>query len=203
MDINAADDYENVMDRRSFFRAALEKGGKAVVKTAETHVKKQASHWIRPPYAISELEFLLACTRCGDCIEACPHDVIFGLSARTGAKVVGTPALDLINKGCHLCEDWPCVMACKPLALHRPEPESETPPPAPKLANVSIDEQSCLPFSGPECGACFGCCPVPGALLVDMYKPLINKELCIGCGLCRESCITEPKSIKITSLYSQ
>jgi len=110
------------MDRRSFFRSALDKGGKTVINAVDASVRKQASRWIRPPFALDELEFILACTRCGDCIEACPHEVIFGLSARVGAKFAGTPALDLLNKGCHLCADWPCVNACEPDALVLPEP---------------------------------------------------------------------------------
>jgi ferredoxin-type protein NapG len=195
------------MDRRSFFSAALDKGSKVALKAADSSVKKSASRWVRPPYAIDELSFLLACTRCGDCIEACPHNVIFSLPARVGAQSAGTPALDLLNKGCHLCEDWPCVTACKPDALQIVKPDqdaNETGRSAlPMLANAAINEQACLPFSGPECGVCISACPVPGALLLDASKPMINKALCTGCGLCRESCITEPKAILITSLYRQ
>jgi ferredoxin-type protein NapG len=198
------------MDRRSFFSAALDKGSKVALKAADSSVKKSASRWVRPPYAIDELSFLLACTRCGDCIAACPHTVIFALSARVGAQSAGTPALDLLHKGCHLCEDWPCVSACKPGALQIVEPDkndSEASEQArstlPRLANAAIDEQTCLPYNGPECGACISACPVPGALTLNASKPMINKAVCTGCGLCRESCITEPKAIRITSLYRQ
>jgi len=196
------------MDRRSFFTSALNKSGKTVVKTIDARVKQQAVRWIRPPYAIAELEFLLSCTRCGDCIAACPHQVVFALSARVGAKFAGTPALDLLHKGCHLCADWPCVVACKPGALRLPVSEADDPDQAdtghnqalPMLASVRIDQQTCLPYNGPECGACISACPVPGALLLDSCKPVINKAICVGCGLCREACITEPKAIQITSL---
>jgi ferredoxin-type protein NapG len=203
------------MDRRSFFRSAIDKGGKTVVKAVDVSVKKQASHWIRPPFAINELEFLLAGTRCNDCIDACPHDVIFSLSARVGVRAAGTPALDLLNKGCHLCEDWACVAACTPNALIIPndktdatdksemaaiETEETNNPPMPKLARASIDTKACLPYSGPECGACIASCPVDGALTLDMVKPIIDELLCSGCGMCREACITEPKAINIASL---
>lgn len=202
------------MDRRAFFRSALDKGSKPVIKAADVIIKKQALHWIRPPFAINELDFILACTRCNDCVEACPHDVIFSLSARLGIKFAGTPALDLLNKGCHLCEDWPCVSACIPNALllqAKPGEEKDCNEehnneislpeiPVPKLARASIDTGLCLPYSGPECGACIGSCPVDGALKLDMVRPKINEALCSGCGLCRESCITEPKSINIASL---
>jgi ferredoxin-type protein NapG len=206
------------MDRRAFFRSAIDKGSKPVIKAVDASIKKQATHWIRPPFAIDELDFILACTRCGDCIDACPHDVIFGLSARLGVKFAGTPALDLLNKGCHLCADWPCVNACTPNALTIPEYDTDTgletaaeksvaekedkaaQIPMPKLARASIDTSLCLPYSGPECGACISSCPVDGALTLDMVRPVIDQNLCTGCGLCRESCITEPKAINIASL---
>ena len=75
---------ENVMNRRNFFLKSLRKTGEAVVKKVDAHATDRASHWIRPPYAIDELEFLLACNRCGECISACTYKVVFPLSARLG-----------------------------------------------------------------------------------------------------------------------
>ncbi len=207
------------MDRRNFFRSALSKSGKTVVKAVDASVTRQATRWIRPPFALNELAFILACTRCRDCIEACPHQVIFSLPAKLGAKFVGTPALNLLNKGCHLCEDWPCVNACKADALCFPHPVEEltddaeadttnittdntqdSPRLMPELARAIINKQNCLPYNGPECGACFNSCPIPDAFIIDSYKPVINQLQCNGCGMCRESCIAEPKAILISSL---
>lgn len=217
------------MDRRDFFKSIFRNTTREVVKHADAKVKKAAQRWIRPPYAIEELDFLLACTRCGDCIPACPHDVIFPLSARVGVKAMGTPALDLLNKGCHLCNDWPCVQACGEGALLLPlvelidvqtdgpvqepgtEPASEkaadsdddkpgaSTPPLPELATATINKQNCLPYSGPECGACDASCPVPGALIWDSQKPLIDNSVCVGCGLCRQACIMQPSAINIAA----
>ncbi len=191
------------MDRRGFFKTIVDNATKTAVQVVDSHVNMQASHWIRPPYALDELEFLLACTRCDKCIEACPHDVIFKLEGRLGAQVMGTPAMDLLNKGCHLCEDWPCVNACEPMALYLPEKEEEEDLPLAKLARAEINPQTCLPYSGPECGACESSCPIPGALKWDMTKPSIDPEFCTGCGLCREACIVEPKAVLISSCYQQ
>ncbi len=187
------------MDRRAFFETMVDKATKTAVQAADTHVNMRASHWIRPPFALDELEFLLACTRCDKCIEACPHDVIFKLPSRLGAQVIGTPAMDLLNKACHLCNDWPCVEACEPEALIYPEQESDEVESSPCIAHVEINTQTCLPYLGPECGACESSCPVPGALKWDMTKPYIDPELCTGCGLCREACIVEPKAVIIYS----
>ena len=196
--------YENVvMDRRGFFKLGAEKLSKTVVKVVDDKVKQRASHWIRPPYALDELDFLLACTRCDKCIEACPHNVIFKLSAKLGVQVVGTPAMDLLNKGCHLCDDWPCVEVCEPRALQFPNVEEGETLPLAKIAYAEINTQTCLPYSGPECGACESSCPVPGALKWDMTKPYIDPALCTGCGLCREVCIVDPKAVIIKSVLQQ
>jgi len=192
------------VDRRAFFRHGLRKVSRAAVEGAEQYTARRARRWIRPPYALDELEFLLACTRCGECLEVCPNGVIFGLSTRLGAQVAATPALDLLHKGCHLCRDWPCVNICEPQALKSPEsnPQGEPPPP-PILALAEIDSSACLPYAGPECGACRGSCPIPGALQWRLDKPHIVRELCVGCALCREACIVEPKAIRIRSRYAE
>ncbi len=186
------------MDRRAFFRQALRKGGERVVKRMDETVVRQAGRWIRPPFALPELEFLLACTRCGECIDACPHRVVFPLASRLGMQVAGTPALDLLTRGCHLCADWPCVAACETGALRR-APEAEAGEPLPSLARAEVDPAACLPYHGPECGACRSVCPVPGAMIWERERPRIDGRICVGCGLCREHCIVEPKAIRITS----
>jgi ferredoxin-type protein NapG len=206
------------LDRRSFFTRGAGKVAKAVTDHSAEQVRKNASRWIRPPFALDELEFLLACTRCDACIDACPHGVIFPLSAKLGAKVTSTPGMDLLNKGCHLCEGWECVTACEAGALklpqkHESEQQNELSVPdaygeqykerfVPKIANAVINKETCLPYSGPECGAC-KVCPVEGAMEWIMEKPEINQSLCTGCALCREACIVDPKAILITSKYQK
>ncbi len=191
------------MHRRDFFRASIDRVAKTVVQIADEHVNERARHWIRPPYALTELEFLLACTRCEKCVDACPHNVIFKLSAKLGAKLVETPALDLLNKACHMCEDWPCVQSCDAQALALPEPEEDEQIAPPKLAIAAINEEACLPYHGPECGVCASACPLPDAMHWFMERPTINTMACTGCGLCREACILEPKAINIYSLHSE
>ncbi len=195
---------EEKLDRRNFFRLGAHKVAKAVVSVVDDKINQRASRYIRPPFAIEEIEFLEKCTRCHDCIDACPHQTIFPLSVRLGIEIVSTPALDLTNGACHLCQDWPCVAACKPGALTIPigeTPEEEQPSlsPQPHLAEIAINSDVCLPYMGPECGVCGSVCPVPGAIVWDMNKPQINMDICTGCAMCRESCVTEPKAINITS----
>lgn len=185
------------MDRRGFLKRSAQKTTQKAVEALDVRVKARASQWIRPPFALDELEFLLTCTRCGDCVDACPHDVVFQLGANLGADVVGTPALDLINKACRLCQDWPCVQACEPKALSKPDELQDDMSPLPLLANCSIEVTTCLPYLGPECGACEQSCPVEGALVWNNAKPSIDIKLCVGCGLCRIACVLSPAAVKV------
>lgn len=203
-------------ERRRFFRQMASKSAELVLQEARHKANAQAAHWIRPPWALEEVEFLLACTRCDACQSACPHDVIFKLPARVGITAAGTPALDLDNRACRLCEDWPCVAACEPGALVIPAPTgdaelegedttvTDTDPVYPRIAQCRVDTRRCLPYSGPECGACRGSCPVKGALNWDDFeRPSIDADRCIGCAACRSACIMEPGAIVVRSLHAE
>ncbi len=193
-----------MMDRRDFFRVGARKTAEISYQVASDRAASRAHRWLRPPFAVDELDFLLACTRCDKCIEACPHGVLFELPARTGLQAAGTPAMDLLNRGCHLCRDWPCVTACEADALKLPGQGDGSPPAVPKLARVRIDPEICLPYSGPECGACADSCPVPGALEWEGgLRPVINEERCTGCALCREACIMEPKAVEVSAFIPE
>ncbi len=142
------------------------------------------------------------CGRCGDkCITACEFNTLFKLSSDLAHPAAGTPAMDLLNRGCHMCADWPCVAACEPDALKLPPGENGVPPKPEKFALAEIDTEHCLPYQGPECGACADSCPLEGALNWRRGgRPVINSEICSGCGRCREACIVTPKAVKITLL---
>lgn len=188
------------MKRREFFRLGAQKAARAALRLAAEEAARRATRWIRPPFALAEAEFLLACTRCDKCIEACDYHVLFKLPAHHGLQAGGTPAMDLLDRGCHMCQDWPCVKACEPGALKLPALDGDAPGPV-KLARVGIDVNVCLPYLGPECGACRDSCPIPGALeWQGGIKPVIIEERCTGCGLCREACIADPKAIEIGAL---
>ncbi len=187
------------IQRRQFFRRLAGKTTDTALKHVEARINDRAKRWIRPPFAINELEFLLKCTRCNECISACPYHIIFSLPARHGADVAGTPALDLLNNGCHLCEDTPCVTVCQPHVLFRPPDVS---PKHIRIAYAHLDTSQCLPYQGPECGACAAVCTTDNALAFTNDKPIINQDYCTGCALCREVCITEPKAITISSIYT-
>ncbi|MGB8052179.1 MAG: 4Fe-4S dicluster domain-containing protein, partial [Azonexus sp.] len=65
---------------------------------------------IRPPWALPETDFVDRCTRCGNCLSACPQKI---LVAGDG----GFPTIDFSQHECTFCGD--CATACQPLALFR------------------------------------------------------------------------------------
>lgn len=147
---------------------------------------RPGDNWIRPPFTEAEPDFLSNCTRCDKCIAACEFQVLFKLSTDLPHPAAGTPAMDLLNRGCHMCIDWPCVAACEPDALKLTAAADGTSPKPGKFTHAEIDHALCLPYQGPECGACADSCPVPGALEWRGPRPVINADTCTGCGCCPE-----------------
>jgi ferredoxin-type protein NapG len=147
----------------------------------------------RPPGALPEETFLARCTACGDCIKACPHNAIHVL-AEWVKPGTGTPVMVPDSRACHMCEGFPCAAACGEGALAQPQGPWF-------LGTVSIDIFKCLPFRGPECGACAGLCPSGAdALRLRRGRPEIDPERCVGCGLCIEACPVKPSAIKLDPL---
>lgn len=174
------------LNRRGLLFGLLPKAMDAAVDS----IDRRLTHYLRPPGALSEAEFLTHCTRCDACAKACPHFAIFTLTKEAGLAA-HTPIMAPDEKACHMCSDFPCITACEPKALIL----LEDAPPKP-LGYVSINKDTCFTFRGPECGACAGLCPTPvQALKIFLNKPKVDASLCIGCGLCIEACPTTPSSI--------
>lgn len=145
----------------------------------------------RPPGAIPEQQFLAGCTRCDACIKACPQGVIVRASGRfRGAE--GTPVLDLSIAACVMCEDTPCVTACKPGVLKAQRPR--------KMGTAWVQPMACLAHTGSFCTVCSERCPVPGAIEVRQGKPIIHESACTGCGVCVNVCPAPSKAILVMPL---
>jgi MauM/NapG family ferredoxin protein len=133
----------------------------------------------RPPGAIEERQFLSGCTRCNDCSTACPHQAIRPAAARLGTAA-GTPTIEADIAACQMCDDFPCIRACKPGVLTERIPAI--------MGTAIITAHLCLAHHGTTCTTCYERCPVAGAIAIDRGKPTINEELCTGCGVCRYVC---------------
>jgi ferredoxin-type protein NapG len=180
-------------DRREFFRETLGRLAREVARHAEERVVQR--RWFRPPGAITEVAFLAACTRCGDCIDVCPAHAILKAPASAGLAA-GTPMLELDRVACVACDDMPCTRACETGALVLP-PDGWA---RVRLGVLSLDPERCITFHGASCGVCARACPI-GERALAMDKgghPVLKPEGCVGCGVCVTACVTTPSSLALS-----
>lgn len=153
---------------------------------------------LRPPGALEEDAFLAACIRCGQCVEACPHDVLKLTDLDQGAAAA-TPYFIAKDNPCNLCmgyESLECIDACPTAALGPVELEDIN------IGLAHICKGTCLAYNGTICRACWHVCPFPDQAIVfdEMLRPRVRNRDCIGCGLCEHACPTEPRAVTITPL---
>ena len=111
-----------------------------------------------------------------------------------GFLIMGTPYIDAIKNPCVMCDDLPCISACKDSALLPAPSKFDV-----KMGYAILDKNKCQAYGHTFCQQCVIDCPIPGAITQVDDKPVINKKDCTGCGVCMRSCSTVniPVAIKI------
>ena len=142
----------------------------------------------RPPGAVGEIEFMAGCTRCGDCMSACPVQAIVPAPGRF-LEAAATPMIDPLTSACIMCPDMPCITACGPGVLRRDIPV--------KMGVALVQTGNCIAHLGGQCTSCSERCPVPGAITVEAGRPVINEPRCTGCGVCAMVCPAPNKAISV------
>ncbi|MCP5407029.1 MAG: ferredoxin-type protein NapF [Chromatiaceae bacterium] len=133
---------------------------------------------IRPPWAVPETLFVERCTRCGECLNACPHGII-----KEGRGKF--PKLDFALHGCDFCRK--CVEVCEPKALNY-DTATVTSPWNLKAAILP----ACLSLNAVVCRSCGEVCEERAISfkleLRGVARPNVNTESCTGCGECFAVC---------------
>jgi ferredoxin-type protein NapF len=136
-----------------------------------------------PPWALPLADFLSACTRCGDCISACPEKIILRGDGNY-------PTVDFTGGECTFC--GLCVAVCAPRAL-----SLESDPPWTLVAQI---DDSCLTRQNIYCQICGSRCPVHAIefepAFGDAPQPRLNTSRCVGCGACVSECPTQAIQIR-------
>ena len=136
---------KSVYNRRQFFRAGVASVLDSVKEIAKKESLKPVTTkkvgFIRPPGAIEETTFLSLCTRCDDCIKACPHHSIKRAGKDYGS-VAGTPIIVPKEKPCYLCDDFPCIKVCTTGALKPLKSKEEV-----RMGVAIINISRCLAYA--------------------------------------------------------
>lgn len=132
---------------------------------------------IRPPWTDEQL-IVETCTRCNDCITACPENVLVRGEG-------GYPAFDP-KQGYGMCTFCgKCAEAC----THNSFDVSRTPA---WSLSAHIDQTSCLAESGIHCETCRDACDQSAITMTYRIGlpplPTIAAETCTGCGACMPVC---------------
>lgn len=140
--------------------------------------------WLRPPGAVEEPLFLERCTKCNDCVKACPHgSIVFH-------QQDGTPVLFPDQVPCYLCDDLPCIAACATDAL-LPAGREEI-----RMGMAVVNHRLCT--AGQGCHACVSKCPTDALSMdFDTQRLVVTAERCVGCGMCEHICRTVNDHIAI------
>lgn len=159
---------------------------------------------IRPPAALNEKDFLDRCIRCGNCMKVCPTNGLQPALLESGMEGIWTPRLvpeiGYCEYNCTLCSEVCPTKAISRVTLRKKH--------AVKLGTAEVDRSICLPWKeNKECIVCMEHCPVPDkAIKADasggissLIKPVVDKTLCVGCGICQTKCPVRPmRAIRVS-----
>ena len=157
---------------------------------------------IRPPGADLD-RFNALCARCGNCMRACPYQLIQPDLGASGIDGLLTPALRLrsINpdqeqycfQDCVACTQVCPTGALRPLTVEEKH--------AKPIGIAVVDRKKCIAWEKKEyCVVCDEYCPYKAVKLVKhngVNCPVVDTSKCRGCGACESNCPAAPIAIVV------
>ncbi len=170
---------------------------------------------LRPPGADGdEKAFLNLCIRCGECMKVCPTNVLQPAIFESGVEGLFSPRLvprllfeqSYCEYSCTLCGQ-----VCPTGALPRLTEEQKHRRP---IGKAYFDHSRCLPWAeNTPCIRCEEMCPTPDKAIkilntftvkgpngedLEIQQPYIDRDLCVGCGICESNCpIDGPSAVQV------
>ena len=160
---------------------------------------------LRPPGAdLARINAL--CARCGNCMRACPYQLIRPDLGDSGLDGLFTPVLWLRGRNpdqeqycfqdCVACTQVCPTGALRPLTVA----EKHRRP----IGLAVIDRKKCLAWEKQEyCAVCDEYCPYKAVKLVkrgEVMCPAVEPSSCRGCGACESACPADPVAIVVRPL---
>jgi MauM/NapG family ferredoxin protein len=201
-------------ERGDFFKSLGTLLAGFVANSLEEAVTGLGPRLLRPPGALDELEFLTKCTRCDKCMRACPENAI-NMAPASAGLALKTPFIDPRSVPCFLCTKLPCVAACEDEALvwptrKRPDGTLIEGPKATCMGTARVKPTRCVTWDGLDrearaCRICVDRCPYPEEAIriaepapgETVGHPVVEADVCTGCGLCVFACPAEPSAILV------
>jgi len=173
-------------------------GGKKNIVLVKNKIPVHKTVTVTPPGSKSIDHFSHACIACHLCVSACPSQVIQGAANRYSGTGLFLPYLDN-EKGyctyeCNRCGEVCPSGAILPLPLKEKQRV--------QIGKVHFIRENCIVITqGTVCAACSEHCPTKAVDIIPGSKPpvpVINQNICVGCGACEYACPAKPhKSIYV------
>lgn len=169
--------------------SAIAEGGKGHRK------RKGQKNWppITPPGSLNLERFKDKCTGCHICVVKCPSQVLRPAGMEYGFDYLLKPHMAYISSYCNY-ECTVCAEVCPAEAI-KPITVEEKKSLQVGIATFFIN-RCIVKTEGTDCGACSEHCPTQAVHMVPyegtLTIPVVNPDLCVGCGGCESICPVRP-----------
>lgn len=187
--------------RRVFLGFAL--GGASGLASAKLRgAAPKAPAVIRPPGAAGAA-FNALCSRCGNCMQACPYHLIVPDLGASGIGGLFTPVLKFRSQNGE--QEEFCFQDCTACSQVCPSGAIRFLKPAEKqqvaIGVAKIDKKKCIAWEkGEFCVVCQEFCPYQAILETErkgVKCPSVDEAKCRGCGACESQCPALPLAIVV------